>query len=134
MQQQKWEKISAEKRRALAEQIPLEHRIPPHLLPPDEQLDVTPFPRESGWFSKRELEITDSTASHILKKIASRTWSSEEVTRAFSKRAAAAQQLVQPRSFCMGVANFMRRLIASPKSSLAKQSPTRNRSMNTYAR
>ena len=89
-----WEKIAAKKRAALAEQIPLEYRIPSHLFPAEEQLDVTTFPGESGWFTKKELEITESSATYILKKIASKSWSSEEVTRAFCKRAAAAQQLV----------------------------------------
>lgn len=102
MTQQKWEKIAAEKRAALAEQIPPEYRIPQHLLPPDDQLDVTTFPSESGWFSKEELDITNSSASHILQKIASRSWSSEEVTRAFCKRAAAAQQLVQLDLYILG--------------------------------
>lgn len=93
--EQKWEKIAASKRLALAEQIPLEYRIPQHLFPPDDQLDVTTFPKDSGWFDKKELEITESSATHILKKIASRSWTSEEVTKAFLKRAAAAQQLVR---------------------------------------
>ncbi|KAF2677776.1 amidase [Lentithecium fluviatile CBS 122367] len=93
MPQQKWEEIAARKRAALAEQITAEYRIPHLLVPPADQLDVTTFPRESGWFTDKELEITDSTATHILQRIASRSWSSEEVTRAFCKRAAAAQQL-----------------------------------------
>jgi amidase len=92
-----WEQIAANKRSALAEQIPLEYRIPSHLFPPHDQLDVTTFPRESGWFDERELEITESSATNILNKIASRSWTSEQVTRAFCKRAAAAQQLVWPR-------------------------------------
>lgn len=95
MAQQKWEEIATKKRAALAEQITPEYRIPHLLVPPAHQLDVTTFPRESGWFSAKELEITDSTATHILQKIASRSWSSEDVTRAFCKRAAAAQQLVE---------------------------------------
>lgn len=95
-----WEQIAADKRSALAEQIPLEYRIPSHLFPPDDQLDVTTFPKESGWFDARELQITESSATNILKKIASRSWSSEEVTRAFCKRAAAAQQLVWPQLSC----------------------------------
>ncbi|KAK7186383.1 hypothetical protein DPSP01_009390 [Paraphaeosphaeria sporulosa] len=89
----KWEEIASSKRLALAEQIPLEYRIPQQLFPPKDQLDVTTFPRESGWFDRKELEITESSATQILKKIASKSWSSEEVTRAFCKRAAAAQQL-----------------------------------------
>ncbi|KAF2868625.1 amidase signature domain-containing protein [Massariosphaeria phaeospora] len=89
----KWEAIAAAKRRALADQIPAEYRIPLHLVPPDTQLDVTPFPRQSGWFTQRELDITESSAVQIVTKTAATTWSSEEVTRAFCKRAAAAQQL-----------------------------------------
>ncbi|KAJ4292734.1 hypothetical protein N0V90_009397 [Kalmusia sp. IMI 367209] len=93
LSEQNWEKIAAKKRATLAEQIPLEYRIPRQLLPFDDQLDVTTFPKDSGWFDKKELEITESSATQILKKIASKAWSSEEVTRAFCKRAAAAQQL-----------------------------------------
>jgi amidase len=89
-----WESIAAAKRAALAESIPKEYRIPQQQLPPESQVDVTTWPQESGWFSREELEITDSTASQILQKIASKAWSSENVTRAFCKRAAAAQQLV----------------------------------------
>ena len=89
-----WEKVAAGKRAALAESIPSEYRIPKDLLPTDSQLDVTPWPKQSGWFTEKELEITISTASDILEKIASETWSSVDVTKAFCKRAAAAQQLV----------------------------------------
>jgi amidase len=89
-----WEEIAGRKRAALAEQITPEFRIPTLLVPPSDQLDVTTFPKESGWFSAKELQITDSTATRILQKVASKAWSSEDVTRAFCKRAAAAQQLV----------------------------------------
>ncbi|KAF1943522.1 amidase [Clathrospora elynae] len=90
---QDWEKIAAAKRAALAESIPTEFRIPQDQLPPESQLNVTTWPKESGWFTPKELEITESTASQILKKVASKTWSAEHVTAAFCKRAAAAQQL-----------------------------------------
>jgi amidase len=89
-----WEKIAAAKRAALADSIPQEYRIPQQQLPPESQLDITSWPKESGWFTSEELEITGSTASQILEKVASKTWSSEKVTKAFCKRAAAAQQLV----------------------------------------
>jgi amidase len=95
MSEQKWEKIAAAKRATLADSIPKEYRVPQDRQPPDSQLNVTSWPKESGWFSQKELEITDSTASSILQKIASKVWSSEEVTKAFCKRAAAAQQLVR---------------------------------------
>lgn len=90
----KWEQIAAEKRAQLAKQIPQEYRIPQHLLPPSDQLDVTTFPETSGWFSEQELKITASSATQLLEKIASKAWSAEEVARAFCKRTAAAQQLV----------------------------------------
>lgn len=89
-----WEKVAAGKRVALAESIPTLYRIPQDKLPPESQLDVTVWPKESGWFTPKELEITGSTASQILEKIASKTWSAEDVTAAFCKRAAAAHQLV----------------------------------------
>jgi amidase len=92
--EKKWEKIAAAKREVLAASIPQEYRVPQQQLPPESQLDVTRWPKESGWFTPEELEITDSTASHIVRQIACKSWSSEKVTRAFCKRAAAAQQLV----------------------------------------
>ena len=90
----KWEEVAAKRQATLSEQIPLEYRIPPNLLPPTSQLDVTGFPRESGWFSQQELEITESSATTILNQIATQTWSAEDVAKAFCKRAAAAHQLV----------------------------------------
>lgn len=92
--QAKWEQVAAGKRAALAESIPAAYRIPQDKLPPETQLNVTTWPKESGWFTAQELEITDSTASHILEKVAAKAWSAEDVTAAFCKRAAAAHQLV----------------------------------------
>jgi amidase len=94
MSGQQWEKIAEAKRAALVGTIPQEFRIPEHLIPPQSQLDVTSWPKESGWFTPKELEITESTAKSIVEKLATQKWSSEEVTRAFCKRAAAAHQLV----------------------------------------
>lgn len=93
MSEQNWETIAKSKQAALTGSIPAEYRIPKDLLPPDSQLDVTPWPQQSGWFSEEELKITGSTASDILKNIASKAWSSKDVTKAFCKRAAAAHQL-----------------------------------------
>ncbi|KAI4957925.1 hypothetical protein J4E86_005065 [Alternaria arbusti] len=88
-----WEKVAAGKRAALAESIPTQYRIPQDKFPPESQLDVTTWPRESGWLTESELAITGSTASDILEKIASKAWSAEDVTVAFCKCAAAAHQL-----------------------------------------
>jgi amidase len=89
-----WEEIARNKRQALLAQIPAEYRIPSELEPPRSQLNVAVWPRESGWFTQRELDITESTATAILQKIAAQEWTSEEVTKAFCKRAAASHQLV----------------------------------------
>ncbi|CBX97749.1 hypothetical protein IAQ61_001049 [Plenodomus lingam] len=90
---QEWEEVGKAKRAALAELLPAEYRLPRDKLPSESQHDLTTWPQESGWFSSKELDITNSTASQLVKQIASKTWTSEEVTRAFCKRAAAAQQL-----------------------------------------
>lgn len=89
-----WETIAAQKRQALRATIPAEWVIPSDLLPPDSQLDVTNFLKESGWFTKKELEITSTPAPQLLVNIATGSWTSEAVTRAFCKAAAAAHQLV----------------------------------------
>ncbi|KAJ5359467.1 uncharacterized protein N7496_011880 [Penicillium cataractarum] len=88
-----WETIAAQKRQALKASIPAEWVIPSDILPPDSQLNVTNFLKESGWFTKRELEITSTPAPQLLVNIATSSWTSEEVTRAFCKAAAAAHQL-----------------------------------------
>ena len=56
--------------------------------------DVSHFCSDSGFFTARELEITESTASAVVSKIASGEWTSVEVLSAVSKRAAVAQQLL----------------------------------------
>ncbi|OCL12251.1 amidase [Glonium stellatum] len=90
---QRWAKNATAKRAALLRSIPSEYRIPVDVFPPPTQLDVTKFPAESGWFTERELEITSTSAPSLLDKIAGSEWTAEEVTKAFSKRAAAAHQL-----------------------------------------
>ncbi|KAF4759618.1 hypothetical protein N7455_012581 [Penicillium solitum] len=88
-----WESIAATKRQALKDSIPAEWVIPAAIFPPEDQLDVTTFPRESGFFTERELEITSISALTILSHLSSGSWTSEEVTKAFCKAAAVAQQL-----------------------------------------
>ncbi|OJJ03085.1 hypothetical protein ASPVEDRAFT_133569 [Aspergillus versicolor CBS 583.65] len=88
-----WESIAAKKRQALKDSIPADWVIPAALVPPADQLDVTSFPRDSGFFTGRELEITSTPAQTILSHISSGSWTAEEVIKAFCKAAAAAQQL-----------------------------------------
>ncbi|KAJ5167171.1 uncharacterized protein N7482_005952 [Penicillium canariense] len=88
-----WETIAAQKRKALIASIPTEWVIPSNFLPPESQLDVTGFPKQSGWFTDHELAIISTPAPELLVNIATGSWTSEEVTRAFCKAAAAAHQL-----------------------------------------
>ena len=89
-----WKDISAKKIEALNSSIPQEWRIPQGLLPSADQADVTTWPETSGWFTNDELAITSLTAAELLNKLASGELKSEDVTRAFCKRAVAAHQLV----------------------------------------
>ncbi|KAB8232666.1 hypothetical protein ETB97_012328 [Aspergillus alliaceus] len=88
-----WKAIAKSKQEALKAAIPPEWVIPAHLLPPEHQADVTSFPRQSGWFTTRELEILSALAPRILAHIETGSWTSEEVTKVFCKAAAAAHQL-----------------------------------------
>lgn len=89
-----WESIAVVKRQSLQDAIPSEWVVPAEILPPEEQTDVTTFPRESGWFTDRELEIISTPAPELLTKLSTGAWTSEEVTKTFCKAAAAAHQLV----------------------------------------
>ena len=91
-----WKELAAKKRSALLASIPAEWRIPAELRPPESQLDVTKWPETSEWFTQSELTITECDANDLISKLASGELKSEEVTRAFCKRAAAAHQLVSP--------------------------------------
>ncbi|KAL3457759.1 amidase signature domain-containing protein [Aspergillus heterothallicus] len=88
-----WEQIAATKRQTLKDSIPAEWVIPGEILPREDQVDVTGFPRESGFFSDEELEITSAPAPTTLSNLSSGLWTAEQVTRAFCKTAAVAQQL-----------------------------------------
>jgi len=79
------------KRREAA--IPKEYLLPQEALS-DLPRDLTTVPKTSGHFTAKELEIIERNAEDILLEIKSKTWTSLEVTRAFSKAAIVAQQLV----------------------------------------
>ncbi|GMG06588.1 unnamed protein product [Aspergillus oryzae] len=89
-----WQAIAKSKQESLRAAIPSEWIIPAHILPPEHQTDVTSFPRQSGWFTNRELEILSTSAPRILAHLETRSWTSEEVTKVFCKAAAAAHQLI----------------------------------------
>ena len=113
----RWAKNATAKRAALLNSIPPEYRIPVDIFPPPTQLDVTKFPTESKWFTEQELEITSTSAPSLLDKIANSVWTAEEVTKAFSKRAAAAHQLV-----CQGLFSCITKKLANSIASPDKLS------------
>ncbi|EXJ82756.1 hypothetical protein A1O3_06571 [Capronia epimyces CBS 606.96] len=87
--------ISQKAQEALLAKIPSEWRIPSSILS-NLPRNVKPVFKSAGILTPQELDITDATdATTILEKIRSRTWSAREVTVAFCKRAAMAQQLVK---------------------------------------
>jgi amidase len=98
----KWEELAADKRARIDKSIPSEWKLK-SLPEGDSFLDV---PAKSGILSEKELEITNSTATDLVKKLASGELKSVDVTLAFCKRAAIAHQLVSPEisvpgSFCV---------------------------------
>lgn len=100
---QEWEKIVADKKRRSQNDIPDAWKLPEAVLSelslpleshPNRILDMD-IPRKSGILSTRELEITENySVAELLDRLASGTLTSLEVTTAFCKRAAIAQQLV----------------------------------------
>ncbi|CEL10468.1 Putative Acetamidase-B [Aspergillus calidoustus] len=84
-----WEQLAADKRKRLAKTIPQQWRI--REVPGNDS--VIDYPRTAGILSKRELEITELCASQLVSNLASNSLSAVEVTLAFCKRTAIAQQL-----------------------------------------
>jgi hypothetical protein len=85
-----WEQLAADKRARIAKSIPSDWRIQD--LPKEDC--VFDYPKLSGLLSSQELEITSSSATALVEKLAKGQLKSVDVTLAFCKRAALAQQLV----------------------------------------
>ncbi|KAL4936341.1 Acetamidase [Aspergillus oleicola] len=84
-----WEERAADKRARLAKTIPEEWKL--KTLPTtDSVMDV---PKTSGILSSHELEITQSSATDLVLRLATGQLTAVEVTLAFCKRAALAQQV-----------------------------------------
>lgn len=89
-----WVKIQAAKKAEQAARIPSEWKLPEAALPPKKTIDLRPYAASSGILSERELKITgDYDATALAEEIAKGTFSAVEVTTAYCKRAAIAQQL-----------------------------------------
>ncbi|KAF2785897.1 amidase [Melanomma pulvis-pyrius CBS 109.77] len=86
-----WQARAEAKRSAILAAIPEEWLIKNP--PIEEQVDVTGS-YVHQFLSKREIEITETSADDIVKQTVTGQWSAEEVTRAFCHRAALAHQLL----------------------------------------
>ncbi|RSH92487.1 hypothetical protein EHS25_008903 [Saitozyma podzolica] len=87
-----WQTIAASKRAHNAALIPTEWLLPSP--PSSEVRNVIDVPRTCGILTDKEVEITEKYAvSGLVAEIAKGTYSAVEVTTAFCKRAAIAQQL-----------------------------------------
>lgn len=93
-----WEDKVAAVRAARDAQIPEALRLSnvPGYTPPKPGSNVMPIFESCGLLTPVELDITsvEHDATHVLAQLASRKWSAVQVTSAFCKRAAIAQQLV----------------------------------------
>ncbi|GAM91575.1 hypothetical protein ANO11243_096270 [Dothideomycetidae sp. 11243] len=89
----RWQGIAAAKQQHRASLIPAEWRLPRK--PDPSTLNVLDVPARCGLLTQRELHITsDYDALALAEELKAGTFSAEETTRAFCKRAAIAQQLV----------------------------------------
>ncbi|KAF2857881.1 amidase [Piedraia hortae CBS 480.64] len=87
-----WKEIAAQKQKQRDERIPKEWKL--SSLPPQEKTNVLDIPHRSGILTSEELRITESyDASDLVTQLASGRLKSVEVTTAFCKRAAIAQQV-----------------------------------------
>jgi amidase len=87
-----WQAIAQRKQADRLSRIPKEWLLPN--LPSPSTLDVRSIPRSSGILSSKDLDITEKyDATALAEAIRSKTFTAEEVTTAFCKRAAIAQQV-----------------------------------------
>ena len=84
-----WKRTAADKVAARDALIPVEWKVPK-----TDSLNVIDFPRTCGLLNRSELEITETDAVSLVKMMLNGSLKSREVTEAFCKRAAIAQQLV----------------------------------------
>ena len=87
-----WEETAADKKERIEKSIPDEWRIKSKPVGDS----VMEYPAKSGILSSEELAITESSAAELVGKMAKGVLKSVNVTLAFCKRAALAQQLVLP--------------------------------------
>ncbi|GAA5885687.1 hypothetical protein JCM6882_007528 [Rhodosporidiobolus microsporus] len=89
-----WREKAAAKRAKRDALIPVEWRLPAAVLEDETLSNVMEVPQTCGILTERELEITElDDVGELAKRIATRQYTSVEVTTAFCKRASIAHQL-----------------------------------------
>ncbi|RDW59861.1 fatty-acid amide hydrolase [Coleophoma cylindrospora] len=68
--------------------------LPADKVPSAEQLNVIDVPKTCGLLTAKELEITETSAGDMVKKMAAGEWTATEVVTSFLKRATIGQQLL----------------------------------------
>jgi amidase len=94
-----WEKLVELKQKQIADDIPLEWRLPSTLIEkyrkPGVNLIASDVLQNAAFLSPVELQITETkSATELARQLKTGELTSVDVTTAFSKRAAIAQQLV----------------------------------------
>ena len=94
-----WDKLVALKQKQIADDIPLEWRLPSTLIEKYRKTGVnliaSDVVQSAGLLSPTELQITETkSATEVARQLKTGELTSVAVTTAFSKRAAIAQQLV----------------------------------------
>ncbi|OBW65760.1 MAG: Vacuolar protein sorting-associated protein 13 [Aureobasidium pullulans] len=84
-----WKEVAAAKNQRINDSIPKEWRIDTSSLPDN----VMEIPATSGILSKTELDITNSSATDLVAKLAAGKLKAVDVTTAFCKRAAISHQV-----------------------------------------
>ncbi|OQE39199.1 hypothetical protein PENCOP_c007G07661 [Penicillium coprophilum] len=89
-----WQTQAQRGKDTLNNSIPRQWLLPIDRLPPLSQKNVVDFPRQSGLLSEREMDITDMSATALVKEMGNGRLSAEEVVVAFLKRAVLGHQLL----------------------------------------
>ncbi|KAH9222070.1 fatty-acid amide hydrolase [Leptodontidium sp. 2 PMI_412] len=89
-----WEAEAEKSRKVRKESIQEQWLLPQGKLPSPDRMNVLSVPKESGLLTQKELDISESDATQLVKKMGAGDWSAEEVTVAFLKRATIGHQLL----------------------------------------
>jgi amidase len=85
--------IAAQKQKQRADKILFMWKNSFRSHPPDDIQDVHDFPKTSGMFTPKELEIMNLTTTEVISKTEHGVLRAEEVVRAICERATVAQQV-----------------------------------------